>query len=96
MTPGGVQSNEVRSGAAASANATSAALRALVALICITMKDSRSGEPRPAEVTAGHALKMLQDLQRDAAVSKTEGSRQQTEAPAKSKHSHSFDSCQCK
>ena len=87
-----MQSKEVRTGAAASASATNAALRALVALLCITMKnDEHSHGSTPlADETAGHALRMLQDVQMDAAASSSEKSRQQGEGSTQSKHRHAI------
>lgn len=85
--PGGPQSSEVRSGAAASANATSVALRTLVDLFCITLKDSKSAKSTSAqrETTADSALRMLQEMQVDTAASKINKTQQQTQVSAQSK-----------
>ena len=61
---GGTQSSQVRSGAATSAQATRVALRALVSMVCIAMKDADTQHPSnpSTEETAGRALNLLQDL----------------------------------
>ena len=85
--PGGPQSNEVRTGAAASANATSVGLRTLVDLFCITLKDSKSAKSTsaPRGTTANQALRMLQEMQVDTAASKIKNTWQQTQFSAQSK-----------
>ncbi len=76
--PGGIQSNEVRTGAAASASAICTGLQTLIALIGITMKDisAEQGLSSPAFESAEHALSMLQGLQMSIAPSKAESQSQ--------------------